>query len=149
MVAPRDPITPTKKEAELARESNRRLAPYKRRDLRLRLAGARRSDESIVLPAAAVRLLVDALAEMAAGNAVALVPTRAELTTQRAADMLGVSRPFLIKEVSQGKLPCRKVGSHRRILFSDLLEYRRRMDDQRLKALEELAAQAQELGIGY
>jgi excisionase family DNA binding protein len=143
----REPISPTKAEVELASESGRRLARYARRDLRLQVAGKR--GEAITLPASAVRLLVRMLSEMAAGNAVTLVPIHAELTTQQAADALGVSRPFLVKLLDEGKIPSRKVGTHRRVLFNDLLAYRQKVDQRRLKALDELAAQGQGLEMGY
>ena len=105
---------------------------YARRDLRLQVAGKR--GEAITLPASAVRLLVRMLSEMAAGNAVTLVPIHAELTTQQAADALGVSRPFLVKLLDEGKIPSRKVGTHRRVLFNDLLAYRQKVDQRRLEA---------------
>jgi len=138
---------PTKAEAKLASESSCRLARYARRDLKLQIAG--KTGEAITLPAAAVRLLVRALAEMAAGHAVTLTPTRTELTSQQAAEVLGVSRPFLVKSLDGGKIPSRKVGTHRRVRFSDLLAYRQQTDQRRLQTLEELTAQAQQLKMGY
>ena len=143
----REPVAPTKAEVRLAGESGRRLARYAQRDLKLQIAG--KHGEAITLPASAVRLLVRLLSEMAAGNAVALVPIHAELTTQQAADALGVSRPFLVKLLDEGEIPSRKVGTHRRVLFSDLMTFRQKNDRRRLKALDELAAQAQELEMGY
>jgi excisionase family DNA binding protein len=143
----KEPVAPTKAESRLAGESASRLARYERRDLTIRVPGKPR--ESIKVPAAAVRVLVRALSEMAAGNAVALLPVHAELTSQQAADALGVSRPFLVKLLDNGDIPSRRVGTHRRVLFSDLLAYRQRNDRRRLEALDELAAQAQELGLGY
>jgi excisionase family DNA binding protein len=86
---------------------------------------------------------------MAQRNAVTLIPVHAELTTQQAAELLNVSRPFVIKLIEDKVLPCKMVGTHRRVLFSDLMQYKQTIDAERLKVLEELAAQAQELGMGY
>jgi len=141
-----EPVTPTVDDARLAKTSGRRLAPFVNRNLLVRLGD---TDEAVELPGAAVRLLVDLLSAMAEGNAVALIPIHAELTTQQAADLLGVSRPFLVKQLEEGTIPFRKVGTHRRVLLSDLMTYRREMDRKRLEALDELAAQAQELDMGY
>jgi excisionase family DNA binding protein len=139
-------VAPTQKESTLARESSRRLARYGRHDLTVRIGQA---GEAVVLPASAVRMLIDLLSEMASGSAVAMIPVHAELTTQQAADLLGVSRPFLIKQMKEGKLPYRQVGTHRRILFKDVMAYKRKTGARRLKALDELAAQAQDLDMGY
>jgi excisionase family DNA binding protein len=144
-----DAVAPTQADAELARDSGRTLSAYQKSDLQVKIPRKNKSEQTVTLPASAVRLLVRILAEMADGNAVTLIPIHAELTTQQAAQMLGVSRPFLIKLLETGQLGCRKVGTHRRILFSDLLEYKRKTDAQRSKALDQLSAQAQELKMGY
>ena len=141
-----EPVAPTVEDARLAQTSSRCLAPFSNQNLRVRLADI---DETVELPAAAVRLLVDLLSAMAEGNAVTMIPIHAELTTQQAADLLGVSRPFLVKQLEKNTIPFRKVGTHRRVLFSDLMAYKREMDRKRLETLDELAAEAQELDMGY
>lgn len=141
-----EPVLPTSQEVPLARASSLQLAPFTSRDLIVQVA---ETGEQVTLPASAVRLLVDVLSHMARGDAVTLVPFNAELTTQQAADFLGVSRPFLIKQLEAGKLAYRKVGTHRRVLFKDALEFKHSMQRRRLEALDELAAQAQELDMGY
>jgi excisionase family DNA binding protein len=143
-------VTPTEADARLARESSRRLARYlsKRKPLRVRIQPDD-DEEPIAIPVSALRLLAHILTEMAQGNAVTLIPIHAELSTQQAADLLNVSRPFLVRLLEEGKIPCRKIGTHRRALFQDLMAYKRQQDEDRLKALEELAAQAQELKMGY
>lgn len=104
---------------------------------------------AVQIPASILGVLRDALGQMACGNAVAVVPVQAELTTQQAADLINVSRPFLVEQLEKGVIPYRMVGTHRRVLLKDLLEYKTTMDRKGYQALEELAAQAQELGTGY
>ena len=70
-------------------------------------------------------------------------------TTQKAAEFLDFSHPFLIKILENGKIPHRKVGKHRCVLLSDLEHYKQRIDKKRLKVLAELVTQAQELEMGY
>lgn len=108
------------------------------------------SDEGqqpLVVPRSAVVLLARVLAHMANGQAVSVVPTHAELTTQQAAELLNVSRPFLIGLLEAGEIEYRKVGSHRRIKASALLEYRRQDDARRRETADALSAEAQELGL--
>lgn len=146
-----EPVTPTEEESALARESSRLLAHYlgARDGLRLQIIENGGAGEALDLPAPALRLLLHILTEMAQGNSVTLTPIHPELTTQQAADILNVSRPFLVKLLDEGTIPSRKVGTHRRVLFSDLMAYKKQNTELRLKALEELTAQAQELDMGY
>jgi excisionase family DNA binding protein len=100
------------------------------------------------LPPEAARLLVRILTEFANGNAVTVVPVNAELTTQEAAEFLNVSRPYFVSVLEAGKLPFRKVGARRRVRLADLLRFKGIEDAGQKKALDELAAEAQKLGLG-
>jgi excisionase family DNA binding protein len=145
-------IAPSEDDTRLAMESSRHLTKLlgkQRQGFRLRVQTDDEPEETVSIPVAAFRLLNDILTEMAKGNAVTLIPIHAELTTQQAADILNVSRPFLVRLIEEGKLVCRKVGTHRRVRFQDLMQYKRQIDQERLKALDELAAQAQDLNMGY
>ncbi len=103
--------------------------------------------ESVELPASVLKLLQEILAQVANGNAVTIVPIHAEFTTNEAADYLNVSRPFLVSLLNQGKIPFRMVGTHRRIRFESLAEYKRRDDIERTKLVDELANDAQLDGL--
>jgi len=146
-------VPPTAADAQLALESSRRLTQFlaarPKKALRVRIEPENEPEESISIPVTAFRLLNSILTEMAKGNAVTLIPVHAELTTQQAADILNVSRPFLIEQLEKGVIPYRKVGTHRRVMFKDLMKYKQTMDHNRLKALEELSVIDQELGLGY
>jgi excisionase family DNA binding protein len=147
-------IAPTAEDAQLALQSSRilsRLVGRRNREVQIqvRADGKQAKAESVSIPVSAFRMLVEILNQMAQRNAVTLIPVHAELTTQQAAELLNVSRPFVIKLIEDKVLPCKMVGTHRRVLFSDLMQYKQTIDAERLKVLEELAAQAQELGMGY
>jgi excisionase family DNA binding protein len=102
------------------------------------------------LPESVYQVLVATVRELAEGNAVAVLPVRAELTTQEAADLLGVSRPYLIKLIEQGTIPCTvTAGNHRRLRLSDVLAYRRVRGQERRAALDEMSAEAERLGLRY
>lgn len=106
-------------------------------------------DETLTLPAEAVSLLIDILEAMAAGQAVTIIPEEVELTTTQAANLLNISRPYLIQLLEAGEIPYHKVGTHRRIRIEDILCYKVEIRRKRSAVLDELVADAQELGMGY
>ncbi len=114
----------------------------------VRAAGAPES-AAVELPAEARTLLLRILGHMANGDAVTVVPVAAEVTAQQAAEILGVSRPFVIRLVDEGKLPCRLVGTHRRIPLTDLLAFKQANRAERRALAAELTAEAQDLGFDY
>lgn len=144
----------TEVEALLAQESSRLLTailsgPRTEKNLVVRVAFGGQPEQEVAIPTVALELLARILEQMGQGSAVMLAPVSAELTTQQAADLLSVSRPFLVQQLEQGAIPFYKVGTHRRILFADLMQYKRQIEEQQRQALQELAAQAQELKMGY
>lgn len=145
-------VTPTEAEMLQAKESSHQLAlllPKLEDELTLQAKNPQGQTQELHLPASAVRLLLSLLSEMAQGHAVTLVPYHAELTTQQAADFLNVSRPHLVSLLEKGAIPFRKVGTHRKVLFSDVAHYQQEQKRLREHALDELAAQAQDLDMGY
>lgn len=144
-------ITPSQAEVFLAQESCQRLVSFleEQKDLPIQMMKEGNQPEEIVLPASVLRLLVNVLVEIANGNGVTLVSQYAEFTTQQAADFLNVSRPFIVRLIDEGKIPARKVGTHRRILFDDLKKYKEKNQEERLKVLDQLTEQAQDLDMGY
>ncbi len=141
---------PTVEEAEFAKVSSRTLSQYADAErVQLSIKGSNNERDELVLPGSVVQILLEVLSEMSRGNAISLMPIHAELSTQEAANILNVSRPFLVKLLDEGKVEHRKVGSHRRILAKDLMEYKQSIDSKRHKTLDELTALSQELGMGY
>lgn len=113
--------------------------------LPLKLVGP--SGHAVTLPASVLHLLRAAVHHFARGQAVTLVPIDRKLTTQQAADLLSISRPYLVKLLEQGEIPYTKTGTHRRIRFPDLMHYKVRRDRQRAEALTELTQLSQALGL--
>jgi excisionase family DNA binding protein len=103
--------------------------------------------DTLVLPRGAVELLARILAHMAAGQAVSVVPSHAELTTQQAADLLNVSRPFLIGLLDAEQIEYRRVGKHRRVRADSLMDYKRKDDQHRRDVADELTGLSQEMGL--
>src|SRR5213082_2055288 len=145
-------VAPNEADTLLARESSRLLATVRlgrRSSVRIQLLDDGEEAETVAVPASALRLFLHLLTEMSQGNAVTLIPTHAELTTQQGADLLNVSRPYLVKLLDEGRIPCRTVGKYRRVRFDDVMAYKRKDDEARAKVLDQLTAEAQELGMGY
>jgi excisionase family DNA binding protein len=146
-----DPIVPTAAEVQQARRTVARL----RRLAKRRHASTARSitlegeTQPIEVPAAAIEMLADAVEELAKGHAIRITSEEEEVSTQKAADLLNVSRPYLIRLLEKGEIPFRMVGTHRRLRLSDVLGYKARSDAEGERAFRELVAQAQELGMGY
>ncbi|PHM69493.1 helix-turn-helix domain-containing protein [Xenorhabdus sp. KJ12.1] len=143
---------PAKHEIEIAMRSQRELAAFLSTTLETQQISIKGTDDTfhqIELPTSALTMLMDILGELAVGNAVQIVPVHAELTTQEAANIMNVSRPHMVKLLEEGQLPHHKTGRHRRVLFSDLMEYKKKRDADSLAAMQELADQAQKLGLGY
>lgn len=143
---------PTRRDVELALVSQRELAAFlstKAETQLIQIFDDKNQPHPIELPTSVMQLLLGILAELAAGNAVKLIPVHAEVTTQEAADLLNVSRPHVVKLLEAGELPFHKTGKHRRIRLADLMAYKAKRDARSESALAELAQQAQELGMGY
>jgi excisionase family DNA binding protein len=103
--------------------------------------------ERIELPASLYHALRQLVSHLARGRAVTIVPFNKELTTQEAADILNVSRPYLVKLLEQGDIPFVKTGSHRRIRCADLMTYKQHRDAERRRGLAHLTQTSQELGL--
>jgi excisionase family DNA binding protein len=149
-----DPVLPTPEDRELASQASRVRSPQfggqsAPVEIVLPPEGGL-EEETVILPRQAFELLQNLLTEMAQGNAVSLVPQHAELTTNQAADVLGVSRPFLVNELLlTGIIPFRKVGTHRRVAFADLMAYRSVRQERHDNAMQELSDLTQEGEHGY
>ena len=146
-----EPVVPSNTEAALAEKSGRILSHYIKTTKKpaLQLIEGDAKGKKIIVPSQALHMLVGILEQMGQGNAVSLIPIHVELTTQEAADLLNVSRPYFVNLLTEGKIPFRKVGTKRRILAKDVLRYKASIEKKRLKALEALAKQAQDLDMGY
>jgi excisionase family DNA binding protein len=101
------------------------------------------------IPASIFDILVRVARDMAQGHAVVIMPVEHELTTQEAADLLNVSRPFLVKLLERGEIDHHLAGTHRRIYLQDLTAYRARRDSERRRALDELAQDSGKAGLEY
>ena len=153
---PRTTIDPTiapEHEAVLAHEAARAIDAIEASEatgeigVRMLLTQAGHEVTTLDMPPAAVSLIRRLLKEMGEGKAVTLVADEPEITTEQAAKLLHVSRPYVVGLVDKGQLPARNVGKQRRLLLKDVLAYKRDNEAKRREALHELAALDQELGL--
>ena len=108
-----------------------------------------RQAPTIELPPQALRAIADLLGLMGQQQPIMLIPQKHELTTQEAAGFLNVSRPYVIKQIEEGSLKCRKVGRHRRVEFQELMRFQQTQQQKSEDALQRLTDLSQELGLGY
>lgn len=144
----------TKEDQKIASSSLSHLKDIARTIIRSRRKGGVRiriqeTEEFITIPKKALSLLFDILSNMAEGRSITLIPSDSEVSTQQAADLLNVSRPHFVKLLEKGEIPFKKVGSHRRVLLKDLIEYEAKLKQTREEQLQFLTKQAQDLKLGY
>jgi excisionase family DNA binding protein len=143
MVVERGPVTAADDERRALAELERRLACATEQELKL--AGL--ADEPMTLPLSLRRVLQEALPALARGHAVTIVRFQKDLTTQQAADLLDVSRPYLVRLLDEGKIPSTKTGTHRRVHLDDVLAYRDRRDAERREAFKKLVRMTEDMGL--
>jgi len=145
---------PTAEDSKQAKDSSRvlaqALANYSDDDrVRMTIQGSSGTNDELVLPGDIMNLLLNVLTQVSQGNAISLMPMHQEISTQQAADLLSVSRPHLVKLLEQGNIPFRKVGSHRRVKLTDVMDYRGTVDKERNKTLDELSQLSQDMGMDF
>ncbi len=119
---------PSEHDIALARETGRVLSTVLKTHTATQLIEFRDDQgtlRSVPIPTSVLRLLLEVLAEIGQGNAVSVTPIQAELTTQQAADLLNVSRPFLVQLLEKGEMPFHKIGTHRRVRYEDVRRYKK------------------------
>lgn len=139
---------PVLKDSDLARQAGHQLrSVLAHGPSAVKIQIKSNSTAAITIPISAAQVLADVLEQMAQGLSVVAIPLHSELTTQAAADILHMSRPFLVSQLEKGVIPFRTVGSHRRVRLDDVLALKQRMENRRLKSLSKLSALDQKLGF--
>jgi excisionase family DNA binding protein len=105
------------------------------------------TQDRIIIPSRALQLLGDILKAMSEGKPISIVPVATEVTTQKAAEILGCSRPHLVKLLEEGEMEFVKVGKHRRIMFEDIIKYKQKMKEEQKKHIIDIMNQDEELGL--
>lgn len=139
---------PTKKEQRVAIESysalSSILSQLKQDDTEIEIE---ETNDRIKIPIKALKLLSEILKSMSEGNPISIVPIATEVTTQKAAEILGCSRPHLVKLLEQGEIDFTMVGRHRRILFEDVIKYKNEMKQKQKKHIIDIMNFDEEIGL--
>jgi excisionase family DNA binding protein len=143
----KEPFVATEAEALIAREALTKLKPLAEAKADIKVRVLEKTDIVVPLPARAVALIAEFLEAMAHRKPFSVIPHEAELTTTQAADFLNVSRPYLVRLLDRGEIPHRVVGLHRRVLMSDLMEYKKKSDQKRRAAIAKMVSESQKLGL--
>ncbi|QOT15792.1 excisionase family DNA-binding protein [Paenarthrobacter sp. YJN-5] len=148
-VEPATPAYPHGSDAEMARDALKvlRRAVDSHTDPRQPVEMTVADGGHLEMPGPAAELMIRILGKMAAGQGVTVIPMNAELSTQQAADLLNVSRPYLVRLLESGQIEFRKVGTHRRVMAESLYDYKRRALVAQKDAADELSALGQEMGL--
>ena len=139
---------PTKDEQKAAIKSYATLAPaLSQINAEATEIEIEETQDKIIIPSRALKLLGDILKAMSEGKPISIVPVATEVTTQKAAEILGCSRPHLVKLLEEGVIPFTKVGKHRRIMLNDMITYKHKMKEEQKKHLIELMNTDEESGL--
>jgi excisionase family DNA binding protein len=151
-VKPSNPYNPTPRAISLASEAARvvkEMAEHPPETITFTCIDSDSKDAKITIPGESLRLLADLFDKLGQGEAVVLMSQTAEISTQEAAELLNVSRPYVVKLLDEGKIPFRKVGIYRRVKLQDVIVYRQAEQQRQSKILDELTKEAQDLDLGY
>lgn len=103
--------------------------------------------EKIKIPIAALKLLAKILKVTSQGKPISIVPIATEMTTQAAAEMLGCSRPYLVKLLEKGEIEHTKIGRHRRVKFEDIQNYKKEMKEKQKALINKMIKDSEDLGL--
>jgi excisionase family DNA binding protein len=151
-VRPSDPYNPTPEAISLASEAAKavkEIAKHPRPTVTFTYIDSSSKDAKITVPGESLRLLADLFDTIGRGESVVVMTQTAEISTQEAAELLNVSRPYVVKLLDEGKIPFRKVGIYRRVKLKDVIAYRQAEQQRQEKILDELTKEAQDLNLGY
>lgn len=139
---------PSKKEQQVAMESYSALAEaLEQLHIENPEIEIEETQERIKVPLKALKLLAEILRVTSEGKPISIIPIATEMTTQAAADLLGCSRPHLIKLLEKGAIEYTKVGKHRRVKFEDIMSYKKQQKEKQRGLLREIMQADEETGL--